>query len=191
MTNKEIAKTFQYLGNIMELHEENPFKIRSYQNAYITLRKLQTPLSEMSEVEIAGIKGIGKAITAKIGELLEHGKMETLEKYEAQTPEGVREMLHIKGFGPKKIRVVWKDLGVETVGELLYAVNENRLIELHGFGKKTQDTLKQQLEYYQKSKNRFHYAALEAEALQLIKTLEEALPDAKLQLSISSIRLIF
>lgn len=178
MTNKEIAKTFQLLGNIMELHGENPYKIRSYQNAYISLRKLDRPLSEMSDAEIEGLKGVGKAISGKIRELLDTGKMATLEKYREQTPEGVEEMLQIKGFGPKKIRVIWKDLGVETVGELLYAVNENRLIELKGFGKKTQDQLKAQLEYYQRSKHQFHFAALEAAGENLVKTLEEQLPGA-------------
>ena len=136
MTNKEIATIFQYLGNIMELHGENKFKIRSYANAYIQLRKLPQPLSEMSDAEIAQVKGIGKTISSKIRELLNTGKIEALEKYKAQTPEGVQEMLSIKGVGPKKIKSIWKDLGAETIGELLYAVNENRLIELKGFGKK-------------------------------------------------------
>lgn len=177
MTNKEIAKTFQLLGNIMELHGENPYKIRSYQNAYINLRKLDRPLTEMSDDEIGSLKGVGKAISGKIRELLDSGKMATLEKYRDQTPEGVEEMLHIKGFGPKKIRVIWKDLGVETIGELLYAVNENRLIELKGFGKKTQDQLKEQLEYYQRTKHQFHYAALEAAGESLMVTLKNLLPD--------------
>lgn len=178
MTNKKIAKTFQLLGNIMELHGENPYKIRSYQNAYINLRKLDRPLSEMSDTEIEDLKGVGKAISSKIRELLDTGKMATLEKYREQTPEGVQEMLNIKGFGPKKIRVIWKELEAETIGELLYAVNENRLIELKGFGKKTQDQLKQQLEYYQRTKHHFHFAALEAPAESLLKTLQEQLPDA-------------
>jgi len=65
MSNKEIAKTFQFLGDIMELHGENPFKIRSYQNAYLTLRKLDRPLAEMDASEIAGIKGVGQAIDRK------------------------------------------------------------------------------------------------------------------------------
>lgn len=181
MTNKEIARTFQFLANIMELHGENRFKIRSYQNAYIALRKLDRPLSEMSMAEIEGIKGVGKAISSKIQELLESGKMATLEKYRAQTPEGIQEMLQIKGFGPKKIRTIWKDLGAETIGELLYAVNENRLIELKGFGKKTQDQLKEQLEYYQRSRNRFHFAALENSGLELLDALRQALPSTQVQ----------
>ena len=102
MTNKEIAKTFQFLGNIMELHGENPFKIRSYQNAYINLRKLDRPLAEMSDADIEGLKGVGKAISGKIRELVDGGKMATLEKYREMTPEGVQEMLQIKGFWAKK-----------------------------------------------------------------------------------------
>ncbi len=182
MTNKEIAKSFQYLGEIMELHGENPFKIRSYQNAYLTLRKLPTPLTEMTEGEIAAIKGVGTAIAGKIKELLETGQMATLQKYQDMTPLGVQEMLHIPGFGPKKIQVIWKDLGVESVGELLYACNENRLIELKGFGQKTQEDLKQKLEYFQKAQGKFLYADLENEAETLFLLLKNKLPDAKISL---------
>ena len=130
MTNKEIAKAFQMLGKVMELHGENKFKIRSYANAYITLRKLQEPLSSLQESEISAIKGVGKAISTKIIELLETGEMQTLQKYLKKTPPGIVELLSISGFGPKKVKTVWDELGVESVGELLYAVNENRLIEL-------------------------------------------------------------
>lgn len=173
MTNKEIAKSFQLLGDIMELHGENQFKIRSYRTAYMTLRKLEQPLSELSDAEIGGIKGVGKAIQGKIRELLDNGKMNTLERYKGQTPEGVQEMLQIKGVGPKKIASIWQDLGVETVGELLYAVNENRLIELKGFGLKTQKDLKEKLEYYQKSKHQFHFATLDKEGATIMQIIEE------------------
>ncbi|MCB9267112.1 MAG: DNA polymerase/3'-5' exonuclease PolX [Lewinellaceae bacterium] len=182
MTNKEIAGQFQLLARLMELHDENPFKIRSYQNAYRTLRSLDKPLEEMDEAEIAEIKGVGKAISGKIRELVDHGQMQTLEKYKAKTPEGIQEMLNIKGFGPKKIMAVWKGLGVESIGELLYAVNENRLVELKGFGKKTQEELKNQLEYYQRSKHKYHYAALEKEAEQLEEGIRQLLPGARANL---------
>ena len=180
MTNKEIANEFRFLGDIMELHGENPFKIRSYQNAYITLRKLDRPLAEMDQPEMEAIKGVGKAIAEKIGELLQTGKMSTLEQYREKTPEGVQEMLTVKGFGPKKVQAVWKDLGIETVGELLYAVNENRLIELKGFGQKTQEELKQKLEYFQRSQDQFHFSALESAANNLVSLLESGLKDARI-----------
>lgn len=183
MTNKEIANAFKELGNLMELHQENPFKIRSYNNAYITLRKMGEPLSELPMEEIKKIKGVGEAIADKIGQLRDTGTMATLEKYREKTPEGVQEMLGIKGFGPKKIWVIWKDLGVETVGELLYACNENRLIALKGFGKKTQDDLKAKLEYHLKSRDKFHYASLEAEAFALVRQLQERFPDLQVDLA--------
>jgi DNA polymerase (family 10) len=181
MTNKELAQHFRQLGQLMELHGENPFKIRSYQSAYRNLRAFEQSLSELSAEEISSIKGVGKAISAKIQELLESGQMATLEKYRSKTPEGIQEMLNIKGFGPKKIMTVWEGLGVESIGELLYAVNENRLVELKGFGAKTQEELRKKLEYYQKSKNRFHYAAIEPEALTLLEAIQAALPDVPVE----------
>ena len=183
MTNKEIAKRFQLLGSIMELHGENPFKIRSYQSAYRSLRKLDRPLAEMTPEEIGAIKGIGKAITGKIGELLDGGQMATLQRYLDQTPPGVVEMLGISGFGPKKIRTIWRDLGVETIGELLYACNENRLVELKGFGQKTQADLRQKLEYYMRSKDRFRYAQLESEAQYLLEKIRDRLRGARVELT--------
>ncbi|MEM1121240.1 MAG: PHP domain-containing protein [Bacteroidota bacterium] len=183
MTNKEIANAFQDLAKIMELHNENKFKIRSYSSAYITLRKLGAPLSEMSDAEINDIKGVGKAIAGKIRELLDNGEMATYNKYRDQTPAGVQEMLKIKGFGPKKVLVIWKEMGIETIGELLYACTENRLIEAKGFGQKTQEDLRKKLEYYLKSKDSFHYATLETEANELVAVLKTKLPEAKIVLT--------
>ncbi|MEL6867379.1 MAG: helix-hairpin-helix domain-containing protein [Bacteroidota bacterium] len=183
ITNKEIANTFNDLAKIMELHKENPYKIRSYQNAYVQLRKIEQPLVEMSDQEISGIKGVGKAISSKIRELQDSGTLATLEKYKAKTPPGIQDLLGLKGFGPKKIRTLWDELGIESAGELLYACNENRLIELKGFGHKTQEDLRQKLEYFLQSKNKFHYASLEREALLLIEQLQEKLPAAKIELT--------
>ena len=179
MSNKEIANTFNELAKIMELHGENPFKIRSYQNAYLQLRKIEQPLSELSDEALSSIKGIGKAIRSKVRELETTGELQTLNKYLEKTPPGIRKMLKIKGFGPKKIATLWKQLGVESVGELLYACNENRLVELKGFGQKTQEDLKQKLEYFQQSEGKYHYAALEGEAELLLGQLETRLSGAK------------
>jgi DNA polymerase (family X) len=180
MTNKEIARRFSDLAAIMELHNENPFKIRSYANAYITLRKLDTPLVDMPRSEMDAIKGVGKAIGDKIQELLQTGDMQTFRKYADETPAGVVDMLSIKGFGPKKIQAVWKELGIETVGELLYACNENRLIELHGFGKKTQDEIRKNAEYYLRSRHKIHWATADEMATATENYLKEKLPTAKI-----------
>ncbi len=164
MSNKEIANAFDELANLLELHEENEFKIRSYRNAYLTLRKLDQPLAGLSDADIKNIKGIGPAISGKIRELLSAGSMKALQEARAQTPPGVVDMLQVNGFGPKKVRVVWQEMGIESIGELLYACNENRLIEFKGFGLKTQEDLKGKLEYYLRSKDQLHCDAAEEEA---------------------------
>lgn len=178
MTNKQIANSFDDLANLMELYEEEDFKIRSYRNAYLTLRKTDRPLAEMSDSEIKAIKGVGPAIAGKIRELLNTGHMAALEKYRAETPPGVVEMLNINGFGPKKVRSVWRDMGIETIGELWYACNENRLIELKGFGLKTQEDLRQKLEYYLRSRGKLLLDAAEQEADFVCAWLTGKLPGA-------------
>lgn len=178
MTNKQIAYAFDELANLMELHEEDDFRIRSYRNAYIGLRKLDRPLADMTDVEIKAIKGVGPAIAGKIRELVGGGKMATLEKYRAQTPPGVVEMLEVNGFGPKKVRIVWKDMGIETVGELWYACNENRLVDFKGFGRKTQEDLRQKLEYFLRSRDQLLFDAAEQAADFVCAWLTGKLPGA-------------
>ena len=179
MTNKQIAYAFDELAGLMELHAEDAFRIRSYQNAYLALRKLDRPLADMSDAEIKSIKGVGDAISKKIRDLISTGKMPTLEKYRAQTPPGVVEMLEVNGFGPKKVRTVWLDMGIESVGELWYACNENRLVEYKGFGLKTQEDLKQKLEYYFKSRDKLHLSTAEREADFVAIWLTGQLPGAR------------
>lgn len=178
MTNPDIARHFNELAKLMELHGDNPFKIRSYSSAYNKLRKMEAPLAEKTEAELQEIGGVGKNIAAKIHELATTGSMATLEKWRGQTPEGIREMLTIRGFGPKKVRAVWDGLGVTTVGQLLYAINENRLIELKGFGAKTQETLREKLEFHQRNLGQYHFRTLDAVATPLLEQLRRAFPGA-------------
>jgi DNA polymerase (family 10) len=177
MTNKEISRKFNNLAKIMELHGENPFKIRSYRNAYNTLRKLDRPLADMTLKELNDIPGVGKAIADKIRELIETGKLNTYNKYADITPDGIIEMLGVRGFGPKKIEVIWKELEITTIGELLYACSENRLVELKGFGHKTQEKLKTQLQYYIDSQGKYLYGFLIDEVDLLMDRLRRTFPD--------------
>ncbi|MEM1357521.1 MAG: helix-hairpin-helix domain-containing protein [Bacteroidota bacterium] len=176
MTNPEIARHFSELAKLMELHQDNPFKIRSYTKAYQFLRKSDLPLVRMSATELQGLDGVGKAIAAKIHELATTGEMATLNKWREKTPVGVQEMLRIRGFGAKKVKAVWEGLGVTTVGQLLYAINENRLVELKGFGAKTQEDLREKLEFHQKSQGQFHFRTLDAVSTPLLERLQEQFP---------------
>ncbi|WP_443939596.1 helix-hairpin-helix domain-containing protein [Pedobacter sp. MW01-1-1] len=168
MENKTIAKTLKLLSQLMELHEENPFKIKSVANAYFKIDKLPFAIQNKPIEEIDKIEGIGKSLAAKIIELLQTGQLQELNELIARTPEGVVEMLGIKGIGPKKIAIIWHTLGIETVGELYYACNENRLIEAKGFGLKTQEEIKKAIEFKLAANGRFLYAKVEAFADSLL-----------------------
>lgn len=173
LNNKQIAGKFDLLAKLMELHDDNPFKIKTYANAYLSLRKLEGNLAEMSKAELASIKGVGSTVADKIKELVETGEMKALEKFREMTPEGIQQMLSIKGLGPKKVKQIWKEMEIETIGELLYACNENRLVAYSGFGPKIQADIIEKLEYFQASQGKFLYAHVHKQAekcLELIQT---------------------
>lgn len=180
MTNKEIANKFNLLGKLMELHGENQFKVRSYYSAYQGLRRLDMPVTDMDPEEWGTLQGVGKAIQGKIGELLDGGQMNTLNRYIEMTPPGVIDILSIKGLGPKKVKTIWQDMGVESPGELLYACNENRLIELKGFGEKTQADVIKQINFHLAAKGHFLYPTVETVAEELKQTINSLEPDALL-----------
>lgn len=181
MENKPIARTFRLMSQLMELHEVNPFKIKSIANAAFKLDKLPFALAGKTLAELEKIDGVGKSIAGKVVELLETGKIAEMQELLANTPEGVVEMLGIKGIGPKKIAVIWHDLGIETVGELYYACNENRLIEAKGFGLKTQEEIRKVIEYRMASNGKFLYAQIEAEAEELMRLIKETVPGALIE----------
>jgi DNA polymerase (family X) len=173
MTNDDITDALEITAKLMELHNENPFKTKAYTNAAFKLSKLRYDFEGKSKEDIEAIEGIGKGISAKIIELLTTGTTSDLKDMLEKTPEGVVEMLGVKGLGPKKVRQLWMDLQVESVGELLYACNENRLIALKGFGEKTQAQVKQNIEFKIANNNKFHYASLEKSIQHLVDTINK------------------
>ena len=162
MDNYNIADNFSLLSKLMEIHGENSFKSKTYSIAAFNIEKLPLQLSETPHDKIFSIKGIGDSIGKKVLEMLGTGKMQTLNDYLEKTPVGVVEMLNIKGIGPKKINTIWKDLEVESIGELLYACNENRLLLYKGFGEKTQDNIRESIEFYLQNQGTYLYAQIES-----------------------------
>ncbi len=183
MTNREIATHFRTLANLLELLEENPFKIRSYRNAYNTLRRHDRELASMEPKEIEKIQGVGKAISSKIGELLETGSLNALEKARKEIPPGVEELLNIKGLGPGKIRKLWRGLEVQSPGELLYACKENRLLKLKGFGQKSQRDIISKVEFYLSQQGKFLYAELIHLAEEVLSAFESKMAGEKVALT--------
>ena len=162
MDNAQIADCFTLLAKLMDIHGENSFKAKSYANTAFTVDKLTVQLSTLPTESLFSIKGIGESGGKKIIELLETGELSVLNQLIEKTPDGILEMLNIKGIGPKKIATIWKEMEIESVGELLYACKENRLKLYKGFGEKTQQNIIETIEYYLKSKGSFLFSQVEA-----------------------------
>jgi len=161
MDNAAIADNFALLAKLMDIHGENPFKSKTYAVAAFNIEKLPVSLRDTPGEKLFNIKGIGESVGRKVIEMLDTGRLDILDEIISKTPTGVIEMLNIKGLGPKKINTIWKEMGIESIGELLYACNENRLTLFKGFGEKTQKNVQESIEFYIQHQGHFLYAQLD------------------------------
>lgn len=180
MDNKAISKIFKLCSQLMELQNENPFRTKAMASASFKLDKLPVRIVEASLEELSAYPGIGKSTAEKAKEVAGTGTFKELQDLLQQTPAGVVDMLQIKGLGPKKIQIIWKNLGIESVGELLYACNENRLIEEKGFGLKTQEEIKKSIEFSISNQGWFLYAKVLSQANIFFNMLKTHFPSSLL-----------
>jgi DNA polymerase (family 10) len=183
MDNYQIADSFSLLSKLTDIHGENSFKAKSYSSAAFAIEKLPLQLTEIPQEKISGLQGIGVSTAQKIIELLQTGKIISLEELIFKTPSGVIEMLNIKGIGPKKINTIWKEMEIETIGELLYACKENRLKLYKGFGEKTQQNVIDTIDFYFKNKGSHLYAQVELIANDIYSFIQNVFPENKITIT--------
>jgi len=148
LDRKTSARVLREISRLLEVQNASIHRVRAFANASRVVEQLDGDLEAMVESsELLGVKGIGKGTFAVLEELAAGRTPRVLEDLENETPAGVRAMLSISGLGPKKVRALWRDLGLTNLGELEYACRENRLVELPGFGAKTQERLLESLRF--------------------------------------------
>ncbi|HLF95233.1 MAG TPA: DNA polymerase/3'-5' exonuclease PolX [Planctomycetota bacterium] len=166
MDNREIASILQTIGHILEIQDENTFKVRAYHNAARAIEGLTADVRTLVEKETLGeIPGIGEALEEKITQLVTKGKMDYFEKLRKQVPAGLLELLDIPSLGPKKVKVLWKERKITSIEGLRKACEDNKLLDLKGFGEKTQKKILEGIAF--KSRNQGQYR------------LDQAMPVAK------------
>jgi len=139
---KTVIKTLERIAVLLELSGANPFKSRAFQNGARALQSYEGDLTAgLESGELKKIKGVGKGILTEVESLLADGTSPALVELEDAVPAGLLEIVRVPGLGPKRVRVLHEKLGIETLGELEYACNENRLVQLDGFGAKTQQKI--------------------------------------------------
>ncbi len=176
MQQKSITRILEDIAMFLEIKGENPFKTRAYYNAAKTLSGI-TNLDELiKDKKLKEIKGIGEALSKKIEEYSETGKMEYYEELTKEIPGSLLELMEIPNLGPKKIKVLYDELGVTNIGELEYACKENRLVHLTGFGDKSQEKVLKGIEFLKRHKGEFLFGDIYPEAEGIRMRLSSLIP---------------
>ncbi|RLF27331.1 MAG: DNA polymerase/3'-5' exonuclease PolX [Thermoplasmata archaeon] len=155
MRNQEIASIFYEIADLLEIKGELPFKVRAYRRAAQRIETLDGDIEDIySEGKLREIPGIGEALAKKIGEIIETGRLEYLERLKREVPEGVVRLMSIPGLGPRKTAVLYKKLGIKNIEELKKAAEQGKLRDLDGFGVITEKNILRGIEMLERSRGR-------------------------------------
>jgi DNA polymerase (family 10) len=172
MTKSQIAQVLEEIATLLELKDENPFKIRAYANAARSLETFGGNLGDMQDEEALGkIPGIGKAIAAKIKELAATGKLKYLEELRAEFPAAILELFSISGLGAKKIKALYEKLHISSIEQLREACESGKVAELPGFGETTQTKICEAIARRAKHSGHFQFGQIAAETESLRRDL--------------------
>jgi DNA polymerase (family 10) len=172
MTKSQIADVLQEIATLLELKDENPFKIRAYANAARSLETFGGNLADLQDEEaLAKIPGIGKAIAAKIKELAATGSLKYLDELRAEFPAAILDLFSISGLGAKKIKALYEQLHISSIEQLREACESGRVAQLPGFGETTQAKISTAIEQRAKHSGYFQFGQIAAEAESLRRDL--------------------
>lgn len=174
ISKEQIAQALEEIATLMELKGENPFKIRAYANAARSIEAWGASFADLQNEEtLEKIPGIGKAIAAKIKELATTGSLQFLTELRAEFPAAILELFTIPGLGAKKIKALYEQLHISSIADLQAACETDRVAELPGFGKTTQEKLCKAIANRAKHAGVFQFGLVAAEAEHLRSDLAE------------------
>ena len=173
MDKAGIAKALEEIGTLLELKDENPFKIRAYANAARSIEAWGGNVSDLQDEEaLAKIPGVGKAIAAKVKELAGTGSLKYLDELRAEFPPAILQLFSISGLGAKKIKALHEQLHINSIDELLNACKSGQVAQLGGFGETTQAKICQAIEQRAKHAGTFQLGQIAVEAETLLAELK-------------------
>jgi len=181
MENLAIARLFAEIGDLLEIKNENPFKIRAYRNASETIAHTAERIADLSDTERLAIPGIGRDLNAKIAELLTTGTIGYHQALLQEFPPTILDLLHLQGVGPKTVALLYRELGIRTLDDLEAAARQGRLRSLKGMGAKKETYILKALEERTRLSGRRLVAEAHDAAAALVAALREHAPDADIE----------
>jgi DNA polymerase (family 10) len=176
MQNVDVARLFSQLADLLEIEGANPFRIRAYRSAARTIESLPESVAEIvadEDRDLQELPGIGKDLAAKIATIVETERLPQLDELYERIPTGVVDMLRIPGLGPKKVGVLFNELQLTSLDELQQAAENGQVAELKGFGKKTEQTILENVAHAVEAGQRFFLAAAKVQADEIVADLLE------------------
>lgn len=158
--NADIAAVFEEIADLLEIKDENPFRIRAYRNAARTVSELGRDLAVVleREGELPKLPGVGADLAGKIREICARGTCALLERLHRELPPAISELLKIPGLGPKRVRQLYDSLDVKTVEDIRRAAGAGRIRELPGFGEKMEARIREAVAARKAAPQRFKLA---------------------------------
>lgn len=157
MENPEIAQIFEEIADLLEIQNENPFRVRAYRRAARTIRDLPKSLVDLVAAngrELEKLPGIGKDLAEKISTIVKTGDLVLRQELRRQVPPSLRDLLGIAGLGPKHAKSLYEKLHIQSLDQLRTAAEAHRLQEVRGFGAKTEAKILAALRLPMESANR-------------------------------------
>lgn len=174
--NADIAAMFGEIADLLEIQGANPFRVRAYRNAARTVEGLGRDLAALVKAgeDLTELPGIGEDLAAKIKEAVETGRLAFLDRLHKELPPAITELLKIPGLGPKRVKALYHDLGVQTLEQLARAARDGRIRELPGFGAKTEEKILEAVQAHLSGARRFKLAVAAQYAAPLVEHLRKA-----------------
>ena len=174
MDKEQVAAVLTEIGTLLELKGENPFKTRAYHNAARTLEGLAEPLDKIvAEGRLGEIKGFGDALVDKITKLVTTGQLPYYDELKASVAPGLVEMLGIPSLGPKKVKKLHDELGVDTIEALEAACKAGKVAVIEGFGEKTQTKILEGIAFKRQFASKHHLHKALAVATPILESLRQ------------------
>jgi DNA polymerase (family 10) len=181
MQRRSIPAILEEIGALLDIEGDNPYRAQAYHNAAKILSGLDNLDAIITEGRLKEVKGIGETLSLKITEYLETGEIASHEDLKRKIPVSLIELLRIPNLGPGKIKVLHDSLGVTNVGELEYACRENRLVNLRGFGEKTQGRILKGIEFFKEHRGEFLLGETYPLAMRLKERLSQTVDPALIE----------
>ena len=183
MLNEEVARILDNIADILELKEVK-FKPQAYRRAAQAIESLQEDVTlVVQRNELQNIPGIGKHIAAKIQEIVKTGKLKYYENLKKKTKIDIENLKAIPSLGPRKIKVLYKELRVKTVKDLEKVINSGKLAQLKGFGEKTAKLFLKGIEVVKKRPKRFQISRVKPIAQRVISNLSSLKEVKKIEIA--------